>query len=501
MATANIVESAGNPAAAAVDEVEMIPLNDIWEHGDFQNRLFTDDSQVDIYVDKLKHTECPPVELWKITDYENPDQLWLVHGHHRFLAYSKAKKEKIPAKVGEGTWSEAIMASCLSNLQNGLSLTKGDIENACKRFIAAQASLPGKPLSNRKIAKLFGIHNTTVGQYKKDLAFEAQLEEKGLQPGCRVELVSGLAREPLKWRLGKFGFVGAGEERNRIYVVFDYNSGFDSGWYNVDDFVFTDREKIVENIHSGDYVWDWRISRDHEYSCGVVVCSPQSDVSYAYYSGEVSNPWNLSSENEDYLVLFSDGLKSVTKDHLELQVEEYKNWANDGIDWQFVYNSLIETIKNEPEGIAKEKAKSHLEWVWQKLGNSPQDFDPPFEVNSEEVEAEANGEVEVEVNGEVEVDEKVEVNGEVEANGKVEVDGKVEANKEVDVKDKNEAGVTVDDRVAEFDFAKTYTLLDADQRSIFVNKQAQGLSVYFDRDLTLLKESIEQEIASRSLNS
>jgi len=163
----------------------MVPLGDIKTHPALQPRdpalLFArerdrQEQQSAAHIDDMakllkadSKAELVPVQIADVSGV-----LYLVDGHHRLRAYSRAKRQTIPAHVAPMTLVQASNASKLANVTHTKLEMKGaQKKNALWHHLNAITDGGNNPLprgvSQRKLGGLFGVAHDTVGRMLKRL--------------------------------------------------------------------------------------------------------------------------------------------------------------------------------------------------------------------------------------------------------------------------------------------------------------------------------------------
>lgn len=136
-------------------------------------------------LDVSQEVELEPIWLANIPDTPEKDigaGLYVVDGHHRLSAYSKAKRKTIPARILSMDFAAAVIVSKPVNC-NGCKLVMHREQrfDATWQYLAAIMERGAKPLlpngeSLRTIAGKFGIGHNTVSRMLKELR-KVQLED------------------------------------------------------------------------------------------------------------------------------------------------------------------------------------------------------------------------------------------------------------------------------------------------------------------------------------
>ena len=339
--------SAGEDLSPSSDVVQ-VAIARITEHPDFQPRYCLDDFAIDRYVAMLSHSEPPPVELWWV---EN--QLFLVHGHHRLSAARRAGRRHIPAIIRSGSRHDAIKAALLANLQNGLPLNRQSLERACKRYIEL---VPDE--TNRALARMFGLDEKTVRNYRKDLHCEALVS--AWVPGETRLLYSSEGNVERRFCLATFkSRCFGGDDRWSVNVHFDSQQFYRNGSYPITSFSVVD-DPLPElpdpaTFSVGDRVWslnygygfifhDLPSPRDQEF-CRSVGLSCQDDLRICFspeWSGRLASVWSASLEFvasgkgldlEQVLLSLRMAIAQISDDMPAADADRLHTYLNARIEW------------------------------------------------------------------------------------------------------------------------------------------------------------------------
>lgn len=163
---------------------KMVKLGSIKRTPDFQPRKpelarFADRTRLinasEKHVEQLHHrlhettSELDPVLL---ASFENA--LWLVDGHHRLMAYRRAARKTIPARIIDTDRNTALTTSKLVNCDGvKLPMHPDQLKEAAWQFLVLQsdqgrAALP-QGLSLRAIGRLFGVSSSTMSRMHAQL--------------------------------------------------------------------------------------------------------------------------------------------------------------------------------------------------------------------------------------------------------------------------------------------------------------------------------------------
>lgn len=205
----------------------------------FKDRKRLDDSsqnhiaRMHAFLDAGKDKQLEPVLL---ASYD--DGLYLVDGHHRLEAYSRAGRSQVPARVLQTTKKQAVMVSKLVNVDDlKLAMDKEQARDACWQFIAHLTNRGQKKagVSIRDLAGSFGIAKGTVEAMLKTVE-RVNLDHFGpaaLDPGTgwpRWKDVKGNAwkggveamspEQHLQWKAEKFAKkLGAMLDAEELQVI------------------------------------------------------------------------------------------------------------------------------------------------------------------------------------------------------------------------------------------------------------------------------------------
>ncbi len=130
--------------------------------GGTQPRVKIDTDVVDDYAERIKAgDEFPPVVV-----FSDGAAHWLAEGFHRYHAHAKAGKKTIRCDIRKGTVREAILFSCGANVAHGLRRTNPDKQRAVMTLLKDEE---WAKYSDRKIADICCVDNSTVSSYRKQL--------------------------------------------------------------------------------------------------------------------------------------------------------------------------------------------------------------------------------------------------------------------------------------------------------------------------------------------
>lgn len=152
----------GSPTGGLIE----VPIDAVVLDEEMQIRKRTDPSVVQKYVDGIESgSQFPPITLACIEGV-----LVLTDGWHRFYARQTLGQQRVVAFVFAMTYEEALCASALANLANGVPLKPSEVKDAFHTFMQNYGYRVGYSwLSYREIAKKFGVHYTTIRNWiKKD---------------------------------------------------------------------------------------------------------------------------------------------------------------------------------------------------------------------------------------------------------------------------------------------------------------------------------------------
>lgn len=145
----------GSPAGGLIE----VALDAVVLDEEMQIRKRTDPNIVQRYADGIESgSPFPPITLACIEGV-----LVLVDGWHRFYARQSLREAMVVAFVSTMSYEEALCASALANLANGVSLKPSEVKDAFHTFMQNYGYRIGYSwLSYREIAKKFGVHYTTI---------------------------------------------------------------------------------------------------------------------------------------------------------------------------------------------------------------------------------------------------------------------------------------------------------------------------------------------------
>ena len=130
--------------------------------GGTQPRVKIDTDVVADYAERIAAgDEFPPVEV-----FHDGADYWLAEGFHRYHGHAKAGKKTIGCNVRKGTVRDAILFSCGANIAHGLRRTNPDKQRAVMTLLQDDE---WSKYSDRKIAEICCVDNSTVSSYRKQL--------------------------------------------------------------------------------------------------------------------------------------------------------------------------------------------------------------------------------------------------------------------------------------------------------------------------------------------
>ena len=90
---------ASEVATETVEDIKLMPIEDISIYGGTQARASTNDDAIDSYVESIEGGQSfPPVEI-----YFDGTKYWLADGFHRLLAYKRAGRTDVRSKIFKGS--------------------------------------------------------------------------------------------------------------------------------------------------------------------------------------------------------------------------------------------------------------------------------------------------------------------------------------------------------------------------------------------------------------
>jgi hypothetical protein len=122
-----------------------------------------DEATAQEYCDQIfEGAEFPPLEVAQVKD-----KFYLWDGFHRFEAYKRLERRKIPVSITKVASKEAALELALgANQKHGLRLT-----NADKRHKVELAFGMWPKVSDNEIAKKTGVSQPFVSKLKKEIAY------------------------------------------------------------------------------------------------------------------------------------------------------------------------------------------------------------------------------------------------------------------------------------------------------------------------------------------
>jgi len=120
------------------------------------------ESVVATYVAVMQNGgEMPPLQVVLFDD----GSYVLADGFHRFEAMRRLQMSSVICLVHRGDYSDALRLAIVSNHGHGLALTNADKRETF--FKALQHQLPLAQQSDRAIAAIFGVHHSTIADWRK----------------------------------------------------------------------------------------------------------------------------------------------------------------------------------------------------------------------------------------------------------------------------------------------------------------------------------------------
>ena len=159
-----------------------------------------DDERVDYLALLL---ELDPIDIFEVT-CEVPEGrspgLYAVDGGHRIAARLKAGHSTVLGRlVGPGSYKEAQIKACLSNMRHGLPLTP----ELCRENIRRYWSLTGA--TYREMERIFGIAKSTIADWINN---DGPCPKSGQKEPQEIEeakiTITKIARDFIRWRKLQF---------------------------------------------------------------------------------------------------------------------------------------------------------------------------------------------------------------------------------------------------------------------------------------------------------
>jgi hypothetical protein len=142
-----------------------VPLSKIRFDGGTQMRVETDEETVEDYRRMLRDGQkAPPVVLFFDGEF-----YWPGDGNHRCEAAKREGHSTIYAVVYNGTVNDAILFACQANLTGIKRPTRADKRKAVITVLQDPALRDRVSDSNRAIAKLCGVDESTVRDYREQI--------------------------------------------------------------------------------------------------------------------------------------------------------------------------------------------------------------------------------------------------------------------------------------------------------------------------------------------
>ena len=177
-----------DPDVLDLDQLRVV--ENVFQPRDLRYRTGDHEAHIDTLTKAIGKPDMPKY-LDAITVWRSGDRWYVLDGHHRRLAYARAKVVKnIPIRVFKGTLEEALAQSVSLNSKNKLTMSLQDKTNtawrltACtdlsKSRIAADCGVGDRTVANMRTVRrtLIGMGKTTADLLELSWA-DAQREAKG----------------------------------------------------------------------------------------------------------------------------------------------------------------------------------------------------------------------------------------------------------------------------------------------------------------------------------
>ncbi len=166
---------------------ELLTLSKIRLDGGTQSRAQLSEETIAEYAEKVELLPAAVV-FHDGTDY------WLADGFHRYRAFERAGRKRMPVEIQQGNQRDAILFSVGANSAHGLRRTNADKRRAVE-LLLRDAEWSKK--SDRWIAEKCGVHHKTVADHRSQLAESASSKPK---PSKSLERIQG---QDGRWRKAK----------------------------------------------------------------------------------------------------------------------------------------------------------------------------------------------------------------------------------------------------------------------------------------------------------
>lgn len=174
-------------------DVRELPVDEIVLDPTLNLRDQLDPDAIERYAESSE--DLPPVSVFEV------DGQWLLaDGFHRHAAYVSRNRSKIPARVHEGTYADALSFAAGANLTHGLPLRRQE------RRRAVEVKLRLDPdRSDRQLAKELGVSRDLVAKVRNDLVGAGQIGpgEGRLGADGKFYPNPGLSRDPNEFLPGR----------------------------------------------------------------------------------------------------------------------------------------------------------------------------------------------------------------------------------------------------------------------------------------------------------
>ena len=167
-------------------DVRELPVDEIVLDPGLNLRDRLDPEAIERYAESCE--DLPPVTVFDV------DGQWLLaDGFHRHAAFIARNRPKIPSKVVEGSYAEALQFAAGANLTHGLPLRRQE------RRRAVEVRLRVDPdRSDRQLARELGVSRDLVARVRHDLVGAGQIHTGEGRKGADGKFypVPGLGKDP-----------------------------------------------------------------------------------------------------------------------------------------------------------------------------------------------------------------------------------------------------------------------------------------------------------------
>lgn len=159
--------------------VSLVELERIVIDDELQSRVEIDDQTVHDYTMRMTKKPDEPAydpegRMWEPLElYIDEGTLYLADGFHRYRAAKRKGYVTFQANIRSGSRQDAFEASLGANARHGKRRTRADKRRAVKRALLNETVAR---MSNRDIARMCAVSHPMVGEIRKELEEEGNIE-------------------------------------------------------------------------------------------------------------------------------------------------------------------------------------------------------------------------------------------------------------------------------------------------------------------------------------